>query len=52
MKFGPEVGISRNKKECVDVVEMWLSEIEKMKVDLEHWKHYSSTLADISFGDA
>ena len=52
LKFGPEVGISRNKKECVDVVEMWLSEIEKMKVDLEHWKHYSSTLADISFGDA
>ncbi len=52
LKFGPEVGISRKKKECVDVVEIWLSEIEKMKADLEQWKQYSSTLADISLGDA
>lgn len=52
LKFGPEVGISRKKKEYVDVVEIWLSEIEKMKADLEQWKHYSSTLADISLGDA
>ena len=52
LKFGPEVGISRKKKERVDVVEIWLSEIRKMKADLEHWKYYSSTLANISFGDA
>lgn len=52
LKFGPEVGISRKKKECVDVVGIWLSEIEKMKVDLEHWKHCSSTLADITLGDS
>lgn len=52
LKFGPEVGISRKKKESVDVVEIWLSEIERMETDLEYWKHYSSTFADISLGDA
>ena len=52
LKFGPEVGISRKKKESVDVVEIWLSEIERMESDLEYWKHHSSTFADISLGDA
>jgi DNA modification methyltransferase, putative len=52
LKFGPEVGISRKKKESIDVVEIWLSEIERMETDLEYWKHHSSTFADISLGDA
>ena len=52
LKFGPEVGISRKKKESVDVVEIWLLEIERMETDLEYWKHHSSTFADISLGDA
>lgn len=52
LKFGPEVGISRKKKESVDVVEIWLSEIERMETDLEYWKHHSSAFADISLGDA
>lgn len=52
LKFGPEVGISRKKKESVDVVEIWLSEIERMETDLEYWKRHSSTFADISLGDA
>ena len=52
LKFGPEVGIRRKKKEYVDVVEIWLSEIERMEADLEHWKHCSSTFSDISLGDA
>ena len=52
LKFGPEVGISRKKKESVDVVEIWLSEIERMETDLEYWKHHSSTFANISLGDA
>lgn len=52
LKFGPEVGISRKKKESVDVVEIWISEIERMETDLEYWKHHSSTFADISLGDA
>lgn len=52
LKFGPEVGISRKEKESVDVVEIWLSEIERMETDLEYWKHHSSTFADISLGDA
>lgn len=52
LKFGPEVGISRKKKESVDVVEIWLSEIERMETDLEYWKHHSSTFTDISLGDA
>lgn len=36
LKFGPEVGVSRKKKEDVDVVGLWLQGIEKMAYDLDH----------------
>lgn len=52
LKFGPEVGISRKKKEWVNVVEIWLSEMAKIKNDLNHWKRCTSTSTDITFGDA
>lgn len=34
LKFGPEVGVSRKKKEDVDVVNLWLEDIKKMVNDL------------------
>lgn len=35
LKFGPEVGVSRKKKEDVDVVNLWLEDIKKMVKDLK-----------------
>lgn len=52
LKFGPEVGISRIKKDSVNVVGIWLSEVEKMQNDLELIKEYAKTEADITLGDS
>ncbi|WP_347281894.1 DNA methyltransferase [uncultured Alistipes sp.] len=35
LKFGPEVGVSRKKKEDVDVINLWLEDIKKMVKDLK-----------------
>ena len=42
LKFGPEVGVSRKKKEDVDVIELWLAGIEKMANDLDQYANYSN----------
>lgn len=52
LKFGPEVGISRIKKDTVNVVEIWLSEVQKMQNDLALYTEYSGTKTDITLGDA
>lgn len=52
LKFGPEVGISRTKKEKVDVVDIWLSEIKKMQYDLELFGEHAITKANITLGDS
>ena len=52
LKFGPEVGISRTKKEAVDVVGIWFSEIKKMKNDLELFENDAITEARITLGDS
>lgn len=43
LKFGPEVGVSRKKKEDVDVVNLWLADIAKMAKDLELVKGLTPT---------
>lgn len=52
LKFGPEVGISRVKKDSVNVVEIWLSEVQKMQNDLALYTEYSGIETDITLGDA
>lgn len=52
LKFGPEVGISRTKKDHVDVLEIWLSEIRKIEQDLLENEHFSNISTDISLGDS
>lgn len=52
LKFGPEVGISRKRKESVNVVEIWLSEILKMQNDLSLYTECAENATDITFGDA
>lgn len=42
LKFGPEVGVSKKKKEDVDTIELWLSGIEKMANDLDQYADYSN----------
>ncbi len=52
LKFGPEVGIGRIKKDSVNVVEIWLSEVQKMQSDLDLFKEYAEIETDITFGDS
>lgn len=52
LKFGPEVGISGVKKDSVNVVEIWLSEVRKMQIDLDLFIEYAGTETDITLGDS
>lgn len=52
LKFGPEVGVSRKKKEHVDVLTIWLLEIVRMQRDLLLNAPFSNTATDILFGDS
>ncbi len=52
LKFGPEVGISRTKRESVDVISIWLAEIQQMRNDIDFWQSHASILSDITYGDS
>ena len=52
LKFGPEVGVSRKRKTDVDVVSIWLNQIEIMKKDIIAYSDYSHTDTKIIKGDA
>ena len=52
LKFGPEVGISRKKKDQVEVIDIWLSEIQTMQNDLALFEEYALTKTDITYGDS
>ena len=52
LKFGPEVGISRTKKDVVDVVGIWFSEVKKMSKDLERFGKNTYTESCITLGDS
>lgn len=52
LKFGPEVGISRAKKDHVDVLEIWLSEIKRIERDLLENEQFAGINTDITLGDS
>lgn len=52
LKFGPEVGVSRTKKEQVDTINIWFSEIQKIQKDLEANEKFASIAAEITLGDS
>lgn len=52
LKFGPEVGISRTKKDHVDVLGIWLSEIKRVERDLLENGQFANISTDIALGDA
>jgi len=50
--FGPEVGVSRRKKEDVPLVEAWFAQISKMAADLATVADRSQVPAQVYLGDA
>lgn len=52
LKFGPEVGVSRKKKEYVDTVSIWLAEVKKMQSDLNTNEKNALVSSDITWGDS
>ena len=52
LKFGPEVGVSRKKKEYVDTVSIWLAEVKKMQEDLNANEKNALVSTDITWGDS
>ncbi len=52
LKFGPEVGISRKKKQEVDVVSIWLKQIAVMQKDLQSYASLGNVSSEIINGDA
>lgn len=52
LKFGPEVGVSRKKKEQVDTVNIWLLEVKRMQNDLVLNEENALVPSDITLGDA
>lgn len=52
LHFGPEVGVSRRKKEDAPVVELWFNQVSKMADDLQSHTSFASTPAEVYLGDA
>ena len=52
LRFGPEVGVCKNKKDDAPVVESWVSEIKKMADDLRFKKHEKDSQAIIHNADS
>ena len=52
LHFGPEVGVSRKKKNDVDVVGLWLDQIKKMAKDLEECVPFKNITTKVYLGDS
>lgn len=52
LHFGPEVGISRNKKQDVDVVNLWLTEVISMAHDIALFKEKENIYGEVFFTDS
>jgi hypothetical protein len=52
LHFSPEVGVSRQKKIDVPVIELWLEQIQKMVLDLQNYHSKKKIPAKVYLGDA
>lgn len=52
LKFGPEVGIRRKKTYDVDVISIWLEQIQIMQNDISHYHKMANIPTNIINGDA
>lgn len=52
LQFGPEVGVSRNKKTDADVVSLWHDQLFQMIEDIENHTNAFYTKSKLIFGDS
>ncbi len=52
LHFGPEVGVSRKKKNDAEVVELWLKQIHKIAADLKLFAINKSVSSKVHLGDS
>jgi len=52
LHFGPEVGVSRNKKYDVEVVDLWLTEVISMAHDIALFKEKENVYGEVFFTDS
>jgi DNA modification methylase len=52
LKFGPEVGVSRKKKDDVDVIGIWLKQIKKMTESLKVFSNYRNISSVVHLSDS
>ncbi|MDA0866053.1 MAG: DNA methyltransferase, partial [Cyanobacteria bacterium] len=52
LKFGPEVGIRRRKRETVDVLTTWQAKVEQMRADLDLAQDLTTVSTQCHRGDA
>ncbi|RZM82667.1 DNA methyltransferase [Leptolyngbya iicbica] len=52
LKFGPEVGIRRRKREEVPVLDCWQEKVNQMVQDLADYRHLATVSAQCHRGDA
>lgn len=52
LRFGPEVGVSSKKKDDVDVVSLWLNQVEAMARDLLKYKDDIGTHSKVFLADS
>jgi hypothetical protein len=52
LHFGPEVGVSRNKKYDADVVNLWLTEVISMAHDIALFKEKKDVYGRVFFADS
>jgi len=52
LRFGPEVGVSRKKKDDACVVELWLEQVKKMASDIEFFSKLKNVKSKVHLGDS
>jgi len=52
LHFGPEVGVSRNKKYDVDVINLWLTEVISMAHDIAQFKENENIYGEVLYTDS
>ena len=52
LHFGPEVGVSRNKKHDADVINLWLTEVISMAHDIAQFKEKENIYGEVLYTDS
>lgn len=52
LHFGPEVGVSRKKKNDAEVVGLWLQQVQKIATDLREYASEKHVFSEVYLGDS